>query len=170
MARVVAKLFRDLTNAEWAAKELKARGYGANEIGILTRDKEAADKLANIIGGLTATEVDLSGIGRAIAMGLMARLLTEVANDDPQAALFKALETIEETYKYWEFGISVGGVLLSVHTEDGRIPQAREILRLADRAGDRMGRWASSPGFAKASRMSATNPIDAPMSGDFRKY
>jgi hypothetical protein len=66
----------------------------------------------------------------------------------------------------------MGGILISVQTDEARIPQAREVLRNASVEATPAieGMWASSPAFPAAERMSATDPIDAKMTGDFRKY
>ncbi len=76
----------------------------------------------------------------------------------------------EETVDYYQFGITSGGIVVSVNADEGRVVQAQELLRASPicSLGDRIS--GTSPGFQAASRMSATNPIDAPMSGDFRRY
>ena len=76
----------------------------------------------------------------------------------------------EETVNYYRFGITSGGIVVSVQADEGRVAQAQELLRASpiSSLGDRI--CGTSPGFQAASRMSATNPIDAPMSGDFRRY
>ena len=141
MAKVVAKLFRDPLSAEKATKELKAQGFKADEIGILVRDREKAERL-----GTEATE--------------------EIG-----AALTNLLDLPDEALRYYEFGVTVGGVLISVHSDETRLPQAREILRGADVGVVARGEmWASSPAFPAAGRMTETDPIDAKMTGDFRRY
>lgn len=141
MAKAVVKLFRDPLTAARAAEELKSRGFKAEEIGILVRDGEKAKKL-----GTKATEE----IGAALTN----------------------LDFPEETIRYYEFGASVGGILISVQADEARLPQAREILRGADLgvAPAKGEMWASSPAFPAAGRMTETDPIDAKMTGDFRKY
>jgi len=142
MPKAAVKLFKDPQNAEKAAQELRSKGFSAKEIGILVRDKEKAERL-----GTEATE--------------------EIG-----AALTNLLDFPEETLRYYEFGISVGGVLISVHTDEARLLQAQQILRAADVlvAAARGEMWATSPGFAAAGRMTETDPIDAKMTGDFRRY
>jgi len=75
----------------------------------------------------------------------------------------------EETVKYYQFGLAIGGILVGVQTDEAKTADVRKILRSAESSPERE-KMASSPAFKQASRMSATNPIDAPMSGDFRKY
>jgi len=142
MAKSVSKLFRDTLGAQKAAEELKSKGFKAEEIRILVRDKEKAQKL-----GAEATE-------------------------DIKAALNSLSDLPEETLSYYEFAVSVGGILISVHADEARLAQAREILREADLevAPARGQMWASSPAFPAAGRMTETNPLDAKMTGDFRKY
>jgi len=141
MANTVVKLFRDPLVAARAAEELKSKGLKAEEIGILVRDGEKAKKLGT-------------------------KVTKEIG-----AALTK-LDLPEDTVRYYEFGASVGGVLISVQTDEARLPQAREVLRGTDlgAAQARGEMWASSPAFPAAGRMTATDPIDAKMTGDFRKY
>jgi hypothetical protein len=141
MANSVVRLFRDPLVAARAAEELKSQGFRAEEIGILVHDGEKAKEL-----GTKVTKE----IGEALTK----------------------LDLPEDTIKYYEFSASVGGVLISVQTDEARLPQAREVLRTADLgvAPARAGMWASSPAFPVAGRMSATDPIDAKMTGDFRKY
>ena len=58
----------------------------------------------------------------------------------------------------------------SVKADEAKLEDAKQVLRAVPvcSCGDRI--CGTSPGFQVASRMSATNPIDAPMSGDFRRY
>lgn len=76
----------------------------------------------------------------------------------------------DEALDYYELGLALGGKLVKVVTDDRE--GAQSILRQAgSKAGvEQMDMWSSSPGFVEEERMSATNPIDAPMSGDFRMY
>jgi hypothetical protein len=171
MAKTVVKLFKELQQAEKAVADLKAAGYKAEEIGILTANKSGAEKLAG--GATIAADLSLPDSGPVCAIGPMATVLKEVtiAKGDGEAALAATLSIPEETIKYYEFGVAMGGVLVSVHTGEGRSLKAQEILRSAGvETMEKGARWSKSPGFAAASRMTQTNPIDAPMSGDFRRY
>jgi hypothetical protein len=137
----VVKLFRDPLSAAKATEELKSKGFKAEEIGILVSDVEKAKKL-----GTKATDK----IGTALTK----------------------LDLPEDTIRYYEFGASVGGVLISVEADESRLSKAQEILReAAIKDAPKKGEmWASSPAFPAAGRMTATDPIDAKMTGDFRKY
>jgi hypothetical protein len=141
MSKAVVKLFKDPVVAAKATEELKSKGFKAEEIGILVRDGDKAKEL-----GAKVTE-------------------------DIGAALTK-LNVPEDTAAYYEFSASMGGILISVQTDEARIPQAQEVLRNASVEATPAieGMWASSPAFPAAERMSATDPIDARMTGDFRKY
>ena len=165
MAKTVVKLFKELQQAEKAIADLKAAGYKAEEIGILTADMSGAKKLAG--DATIAADLALPEAGPVCAIGPMATVL----KGDGEAALAATLSIPEETIKYYEFGVAMGGVLVSVHTDEGRTLKAQEILRSAGaETAEKGARWSKSPGFASASRMTQTNPIDAPMSGDFRRY
>ena len=76
----------------------------------------------------------------------------------------------EETVNYYQYSLPSGGIVVSVQGDEARVEQAQEVLRTVPvcSCGDRI--CGASPGFQAASRMSATNPVDAPMSGDFRRY
>ena len=170
MAKVAVKLFKDPLSAEKAAAELEAKGFKTGEIGILVRDQARAAKFAS---GKTA-EVTLPQAGITLALGAMADALakTGASAEEAVAALADLLGLSQEAVKYYEFGLTAGGVLISVHTDKARLPQAQEILRSADAlvAAAKGEMWGSSPGFASAGRMTETNPIDAKMTGDFRRY
>jgi hypothetical protein len=76
----------------------------------------------------------------------------------------------EATVDYYKYVLPAGGVVVAVQGDEGRVAQAQEVLRgvqpcdCEDRACD------TSPGFFQAGRMTATNPLDATMSGDFRRF
>ena len=170
MAKTAVKLFKDPVNAEKAAAELEAKGFKADEIGILVGDKKKAAKFAST----QAAELTLPQAGSTQALGAMATALAKAgaSSDEVMAALTDLLGLSKEAVRYYDFGLSVGGILISVHTDEARLPQAQEILRSADAlvAATKGELWGSSPGFASADRMTETDPIDAKMTGDFRRY
>ena len=170
MAKAAVKLFRDPVNAEKAAAELEAKGFKADEIGILVGDKKKAAKFASP----KAAELTLPQAGTTQALGAMATALAKVSasSDEVMATLTDLLGLSEEAVRYYDFGLSVGGVLISVHTDEARLAQAQGILRAADAlvAAAKGEMWGSSPGFGSAGRMTETDPIDAKMTGDFRRY
>lgn len=82
--------------------------------------------------------------------------------------LKEALGVSPETAEYFSFGLGASGVLVVVETDEAKAGEAKALL--GHRAPERKPVGAASPGFDKASRMSSTNPVDATMTGDFRKY
>jgi hypothetical protein len=172
MAKPVAKLFRDAPSAQRALGQLISQGYKAEEIGLLAREKEDVSCLST--QAASTARAALPQTGDTIATGPIANALSEAgpkaAGDELATALTKVLGISQEAYDYYTFGISVGGVLVSVHTGEDRLSPARGILRSAESVPPREEAGANSPGFALAARMTATNPIDAKMSGDFRRY
>jgi hypothetical protein len=76
----------------------------------------------------------------------------------------------EDTVNYYQYSIPSGSIVVGVQADESRAAQAQEVLRAVPvcSLGNRIR--GVSPGFQKAGRMTATNPVDAPMSGDFRRY
>jgi hypothetical protein len=149
MPKAAVRLFREPQQAEKAIEELKAKGYKAEEIGVVAQEN----------GDIVAKGATASATGKG---------------SDLKAALAELWDTSEETLNYYQLALSWGGVVVSVHAEEARLEQARQLLRQAGAkpsAGvERHPMWSTCPPFDIASRMSTTNPIDAPMSGDFRRY
>ncbi len=162
MARILAKLFRDPRHAAAALDELKKKGFGAEEIGIVSRPN-----------GHEGQKVAFPGLGEVVAAGPVQGPVSQ-ASATPEGALSAALAQVlgvpADAAGYYEFGVSIGGVLVTVHTEDDRAQTAREVLRVAAPGIKPTLTNNRSPGFLQAERMMATDPVDAPMSGDFRKY
>jgi hypothetical protein len=160
MPKVQTKLFRKPEDAKKAISELKAKGFKAEEIGIVTSGngkKEMGDvKPVTDVGSVTA-------MGHATSLSK--------AGSDLAKALGEFWGVPEDTVNYYQRAVSLGGILVSVHADDAQAEKAHEILRVAAaHPRKKMPLQEISPGFLKASRMSSTNPIDAPMSGDFRRY
>ena len=123
--------------------------------------KEAVEALK--AKGFKAEEiVVIAGSGRA---GSLSEL--KPASD---TAKLTEMGVPEATINYYQYSLDAGGIVLAVQGDEARIGQAEEALRAVPvcSCGDRI--CGVSPGFLKASRMSATNPLDAEMSGDFRRY
>ena len=76
----------------------------------------------------------------------------------------------EVTLDYYRYILSAGGIVVGVQADESRVAQAQELLRGVEpcKCDDRT--CDVSPGFMAASRMAATNPMDATMSGEFRRY
>ncbi len=140
MAKSVIKLFRDPDCAARAADELKSKGF--KEITVWVSDSDKAQKL-----GVKVTK-------------------------DIESALAKVEGLNQEAIQYFSSAASVGAVLLGVSADESQINEAKAIMREVEFASlpNKFDMWSSSPGFPSAEKMSATNPLDAKMSGDFRKY
>ncbi len=164
MAKIVVKLFRDPREAAAALTELKKKGFTDDEIGVLFRPD-----------GYQGQKVAFPGLGEVVANGAIKAPIAEAEAKPEKPALAAALSQMlslpEDATGYFEFGVSVGGVLVTVHVADDKAEAAREVLRLsAPPIKATAGSADRSPGFKQAERMNATDPVDAPMSGDFRKY
>ena len=78
----------------------------------------------------------------------------------------------EAALDYYKVGVAVGGKVIKVDVDEAKVNEVNTLLVATgfDKLTERPAQWFTSPGFAKAPRMASTNPIDAKMSGDFRKY
>jgi hypothetical protein len=164
MAKAIAKLFRNPESATRAIDELKAQGYKEADLGILLRPKDR-DRLGPL--AKQAAQLDFPGVGEVLAVGSLAQGLSE-GGGDPSKALVQALDVSPEAWDFYQFGLSLGGILVSVHGEGEHLAQAPRILRSAETQPQ--ATEPPSPGFATASRMTATDPLDEKMTGDFRRY
>ena len=160
MPKVQTKLFRKPEDAKKAISELKANGFKEEEIGIVTSGKGKKE-----MGDIKPA----ADVGSVTAMGHASSLAK--AGSDLTKALGEFWGVPEETVNYYQHVISLGGIVVSVHADDAHAAKAHEVLRAAAaHPRKKMPLQEISPRFLKASRMSSTNPIDAPMSGDFRRY
>ena len=139
MSNIASKLFREPGEAKEAIKELKAKGYTAEEIVIV-----ASPNSSKLLG---------KGIKSIADAGKLAEIGVPV-----------------ETIDYYKYAVSSGSVIVNVKADEKRAAQAREVLRTVPVCSCEESSCQTSPGFQFAGRMSSTNPIDAPMSGDFRRY
>lgn len=142
MPKAIVKLFRDPAKAAKAAEELKSQGFKADEIELLVSDGASAEKLgAKPTKDISKTLAEVEGIPA-------------------------------EAINYYEQSASLGGVLISVKGDEASLDKAQGIMRQIDFADtpQYFEMWSSSPAFPIAEKMSATDPLDAKMSGDFRKY
>ena len=161
MPKVQTKLFRKPEDAKKAIHNLKEKGIKAEEIGVVTSGKGVKE-----IGESVKPAAEVSSV---TAMGHATSL--SKAGSDLAKSLAEFWGVPEDTVNYYQRGISLGGIVVSVHADDAHAEKALEVLRAASAHPRKKAPLQEiSPGFLKASRMSATNPIDAPMSGDFRRY
>ena len=88
----------------------------------------------------------------------------------PDAGKLSDMGANEDLVNYYQSSVPMGSIVVGIKTDESKIDEAKALLRAVPvcSLGDRIIN--TSPGFHQASRMSATNPIDAPMSGDFRRY
>lgn len=154
MSKAIVKLFRNPVHAAKAVADLLAKGFNAEDIGIMAKadvGMEVAKKT-----GKTPSRRKLSAVGEVIVTGPLAR--------DEEAPL-KALELAGDVLGYYELGLNMGGVLLTVHSEKKEGEARRILLRAEVNLGEKAG-----GGFPNAERMTSSDPIDAKMTGDFRRY
>jgi hypothetical protein len=161
MPKVETKLYRKPEEAKKAIHDLKAKGFKPEEIGVVTSEKRRQDLAESI--------KPAADVGSVLAMGAATSLAK--AGSDLSKALSELWGAPEEAVNYYKHSIDLGGIVVSVHVDEAKAAQARQILRAAaEPVAKKRPLSTISPGFLKASRMSSTNPIDAPMSGDFRRY
>ncbi len=78
----------------------------------------------------------------------------------------------EQAADYYKYGLAIGGKVVKVDVDDAKADEANKLLLATgfDELTERPAQWATSPSFVQAEKMSATNPMDAEMTGDFRVY
>jgi hypothetical protein len=171
MPKTAMRLFREPQQVERAIKELQAKGYGSGEIGIIIQEKGNKERLAPDLVPVTK-DLSLPNVGPVVVKGAVASAISE--GSDLRATLAELWGIPEETLNYYQLALSWGGVIVSVHAEGERLKEAQQLLRQAGAKSspgvERHPMWSTCPPFDIASRMSETNPIDAPMTGDFRRY
>jgi len=172
MAKAPVKFFRNPEQAHNALKELKAQGYKPEEIGLLARERREMEAFLAETAGPVVRGVVLTNIGPVLAAGPLARALESAHNGDAGELLAQVIELPEGRIGFYQFGLALGGVLVSVHVEGERAQQAKQLLRKLEAAsiGPTGPTAVNSPGFLSGSRMTETNPRDAEMTGDFRRY
>ena len=78
----------------------------------------------------------------------------------------------EQALEIYKMGIFIGGKVVRTDVDDTKVAEVNKTLLETgfEELTARPTQWANSPGFVGAEKMSSTNPLDAQMSGDFRKY
>lgn len=171
MSKAPVKFFRNTEHAQNALKELRAHGYKPEEIGVLTRDRPGAEVF--VAGkGPVVRDVLVTNIGPVLATGPLAEVLKAVCNGDAGDVLAQIADLPEGRIGFYQFGLAMGGVLISVHATGKRAEDAKVLLRRLETAavGTTGQTWVNCPGFEGGDRMTETNPRDAEMTGDFRRY
>jgi uncharacterized protein (TIGR02271 family) len=168
----VVGLFREQSEAERAIRRLQSAGFADDQIGILMRDRDRQQELAEstgttveegaaagaVGGGLVGGTLGLlagvgalviPGIGPIVAAGTIASTLAGAGIGAAAGGLLGALVGMgipEEEARHFERGVQTGGILVTVRA-GARAAEAREIL---SREGAEFGRAATgaSSGFA----------------------
>ncbi len=164
MNKLVYRLFRDPSDAKQAVEHLLSSGYSAQDIGVMAPSEAKAKSV------LGQARVPVHPVDNVVAAGCLVPALTKTQG--PAGTLSARLKEVlgvgTDIADYFSFGLGTSGVLVVVSTEEARAAEARAILGQPVPVRKPVG--VASPGFEKAGRMSATNPVDATMTGDFRKY
>jgi len=162
----VVRLFRSPDSVDKALGVLKDKGF-SKEVAVVLRPMEQNRRLASKLTG--SSQSDIGGLGQVLSTGPVSAPLKD-AKEDLAALLSRELGIPAEQGKYYEFALRIGGILLAVYTDESKASLARLALKSAETLAKEPAVSAKSPGFVKAARMVDTNPVDAPMSGDFRRY
>ncbi|MDP2744747.1 MAG: hypothetical protein Q8P00_06760 [Dehalococcoidia bacterium] len=165
MAKVV-RLFRSPDTADKALGLLRDKGFN-NEVSVVFRPMEQNRGLAAKLAGPSKSAI--GGLGELLSTGPISTPLKE-NKEELAALLIKELGISAEQGKYYEFALRIGGILVAVYADESKTSLARQALKSAETLWKEPAVSAKSPGFVKAGRMVDTNPVDAPMSGDFRRY
>jgi len=120
MPKVQTKLFRRPEDAKKAISELKAKGFKAEEIGIVTSGKGKKE-----MGDVKP----VADVGPVTAMGHAASL--SQAGSDLAKALSEFWSVPEDTVNYYQRAVSLGGIVVSVHADEAHAEKAHEVLRTA---------------------------------------
>jgi len=163
--KMVARIYRDPADAQRAVENLLSAGFKAGDLGVAARLEHTA---MSVLGDKMVS-VDLSGTSLA-ASGSLASALSKGSAEGKKAseALVAVLGVSDEAAEYYDFVLGAGGVLVAVQVAEDKEPEVKKALGDADSVPQKAG--VASPGFKAASRMAGSNPVDAAMTGDFRKY
>jgi hypothetical protein len=161
MGKAVVKLYRDLPRARKALQQLLGSGFAPQELSLVAGPQELG-KLTEV-KGVPTTQGTMSGAAVAVS----GPLSQEVKGGDVEQALMGALGVAEDGMGYYQFGVLTGGVVLAVSGDEKKLAGARSALREAETM---TAERANAPGFEQAPRMTESDPVDAKMTGDFRRY
>ncbi len=83
-----------------------------------------------------------------------------------------SLGLIEQALEFYKFGVAIGGKVVKAEVAEGKVDEVNDALLKVgfEELTERPVQWSGSPKFGMGVKMSSTNPLDAQMSGDFRKY
>jgi uncharacterized membrane protein len=155
MAKTIAAIFEHYSNAENAAREIRDRNLGAEDISIVarhddekswgtqatmnTKDRAKNDNISDgvmtggILGGLAglligAGSMAVPGLGIVAAAGPITGLLSGAVTGGIVGGLID-LGIPEDKGKQYETDIKAGKILFSMKVDNDRIDQVAEILR-----------------------------------------
>jgi len=152
MAKTVAALFENSSEAYGAVKELLEHGFAHDDISVMTHDATSSDdvvtdddSVSGIAGGagigaalggvgglvLGLTALAVPGVGPVIAAGPIAAALVGAGVGAAAGGLIGALIDIgipEDHAHYYGEGMRRGGVLVTVATKDETAERAESIL------------------------------------------
>lgn len=130
--RTLIGLFGDKGEARANIEDMKRLGVDEDEIGVLAPDS------SDDLGGLSLSPVDLPGLGRIGASGLMSTYLTRATATHAPDSVIGALVTMgvpaEEAERYVS-GVRHGYTLETISIEDEKVPEALELMREHSHAG-----------------------------------
>lgn len=161
MSKAVVKLYRDLPRARKAVQQLLGSGLTAGELSLVASPEEFS-KIPEV-KGLPTVPGTVSGVTVAIS-GPLAK---DLKDGKVEPALLDGLGVAEDGIGYYQFGILTGGVVVAVSGDEPKLEKARRALRAVETMASEK---AKSPGFTQAHRMTESDPVDAKMTGDFRRY
>lgn len=176
----IVGVFTERSDAQRAVSALRQAGFGENEIGMVTQnrdgtattrvdgdDNNAAEGAA--IGAATGLGVGalwalgiaagmLPAIGPAIAGGIFASILTSAAGGAAVGGLVGALVGLgipEDEAEFYESEVKAGRTIVSVKT-DNRRPEAIEILQRHGASMRGTGTDGKGPHFATQNRFASS--------------
>lgn len=161
MGVVLVKLYKDLGQARAAVEALLQGGFKAEELTVVGSTSALARLEA--LKGASRGRVAVDGRSLEVAGPLSG----QASQGELTTVLREVLGVPEDVLEYYRFGLVTGGLLLGVPGDEGRGEEARKLLR---RLGGRGVEKTKSPGFDRATRMTGSDPVDAKMTGDFRRY
>ena len=161
MAKAVVKLYRDLPRARKALQRLFSSGFAPGELGLVASPQELS-KITELQGVPT-----IQGTMSGVPVAVTGPLAQEMKDGAVEPALLESLGVAEDGLDYYQFGVLTGGVVIGVTGEEQKLEKARSAIRETETMASEK---AVTPGFIQANRMTESDPADAKMTGDFRRY
>jgi hypothetical protein len=158
-------MFRDVSQAAVAARELHAAGVSPDQLSVISRNHDEESDYAAQIGGTPGTDIEdsraaarfgemsgyllaaialvLPGIGPIVAAGPLAAGLGEAAGHAAGgiATALRGAGIPPDRAEALEAAVEGGAILLAVHTVQPRIDDLRSILKAAGATEIETGNW-----------------------------